>query len=274
MPDQTRNLNSVTDFTGTLDSNDRIIMTDNKASLKALTTAILGKAMVEGYTGSSLAGANQSVKSAVDALNSNTYSFTLGTRFSGTIDFDTLTTVGNYYCDGNVTATNGPENSILGTIKVEHSVGHDDNYLIQTYRSARDDKSIYRRIRNNGNWRSWGKLATRDEVDALNSKFVSENTGLTAASNVTLSNAYHREAGSIVLYHFVITTTAAITRDTDLVTGATVPALAANGGGFGFAFNNSTQKSRVLYLTGSGSIRCDEDIASGENLRCEVVYGK
>lgn len=70
MPDQTRNLNSVTDFTGTLDSNDRIIMTDNKASLKALTTAILGKAIVEGYTGSSLAGSSQSVKSAIDGLNS------------------------------------------------------------------------------------------------------------------------------------------------------------------------------------------------------------
>lgn len=70
MPDQTRNLNSVTDFTGTLDSNDRIIMTDNKASLKALTTAILGKAMIEGYTGSSLAGSSQSVKSAIDGLNS------------------------------------------------------------------------------------------------------------------------------------------------------------------------------------------------------------
>ena len=71
MPDQTRNLNSVTDFAGTLDSNDRIIMTDNKASLKALTTAILGKAMIEGYTGSSLAGSSQSVKSAIDNLNSN-----------------------------------------------------------------------------------------------------------------------------------------------------------------------------------------------------------
>ncbi len=70
MPDQTRNLNSVTDFAGTLDSNDRIIMTDNKASLKALTTAILGKAIIEGYTGSSLAGASQSVKSAIDSLNS------------------------------------------------------------------------------------------------------------------------------------------------------------------------------------------------------------
>ena len=104
----------------------------------------------------------------ISIQNSNTYSLTLGTRFSGTIDFDTLTTVGNYYCDGNVTATNGPENSILGTIKVEHSVGHDDNYLIQTYRSARDDKSIYRRIRNNGNWRSWGKLATDSDVPSQN----------------------------------------------------------------------------------------------------------
>lgn len=115
----------------------------------------------------------------------------------------------------------------------------------------------------------------KSAINALNSKFVSENTGLTAASNVTLGSVYHREAGSIVLYHFIITTTADITKDTDLVTGAVTPALAANGGGFGFAFNNnSTKTTRILFLTGTGSIRCNEDIASGESLRCEVVYGK
>lgn len=178
MPDQTRNLNSVTDFAGTLDSNDRIIMTDNKASLKALTIAILGKAMVEGYTGSSLAGASQSVKAAIDALNNKTYSLTLGTRLTGTVDFNTLTTVGNYYCDTAITATNGPVSSLLGITKIEHSVGHDDNYLIQTYYSARNDADIYRRVRHNGNWGAWDKLP--------NSRTYSLSGGTQLQANVDL----------------------------------------------------------------------------------------
>ena len=104
---------------------------------------------------------------------------------------------------------------------------------------------------------------------------MSERAGLVAASNVTLDSVLHREAGALVIYHFIITATANIAKDTDLVTGGAVPALVVNGGGFGFALNNNEdKKTRVLYLTGNGGIRCNENIASGETLRCEVVYGK
>ena len=40
---------------------------------RRITLANLAKAIVESYTGSSLAGSSQSVKSAIDSLNSNTH---------------------------------------------------------------------------------------------------------------------------------------------------------------------------------------------------------
>lgn len=179
MPDQTRNLNSVTDFTGTLDSNDRIIMTDNKASLKALTTAILGKAMIEGYTGSSLAGSSQSVKSAIDGLNSKT---DLVLRYtSGGID-------GNTCADGCIVSSAVSGHSNLAK--------NDERCVVITYTLVSNVRKIqtqytmtdiYRRTLGGSGWTSWERLPSREEVDELNSNAYLLNGATLVPSNSDLN---------------------------------------------------------------------------------------
>lgn len=146
-----------------------------RINYNTLADVILAKLTSKTYT---VGGGTQTLISAIDALNSKTYSLTLGTRLTGTVDFNTLTTVGNYYCDTAITATNGPVSSLLGITKIEHSVGHDDNYLIQTYYSARNDADIYRRVRHNGNWGAWDKLP--------NSRTYSLSGGTQLQANVDL----------------------------------------------------------------------------------------
>lgn len=192
MPDQTRNLNSVTDFAGTLDANDRIIMTDNKASLKALTTVILGKAMIEGYTGSSLAGSNQSVKAAIDGLNSNIIP-KHGWNVAGGRCSD-YTNVGFYYM-GN--ASDAPK--VGAAVLVNSGI---PERLIQTY--IINDGSIYTRWYDGNTFSQWIPQPTRTEVDTLNSKQtfnITTSTG-TWPSEVTLHSAsYAYRFNNIVTVH-------------------------------------------------------------------------
>ena len=77
---------------GTLTVSDyiRVVGSDN-ASYKQLVSDV-AKKIIENYTGSSLAGSSQSVKSALDALNSKQQI----ERLSGA-DANTLTETGMYY---------------------------------------------------------------------------------------------------------------------------------------------------------------------------------
>lgn len=170
MPDQTRNLNSVTDFAGTLDSNDRIIMTDNKASLKALTTAILGKAIIEGYTGSSLAGSSQSVKSAIDTLNSNLPYVGTGTIASAIASKVTAGVNHGFFLAKNDLA-DAPSGAYY---KIEYiRVTGTSNVYVKAYANHAADNT-YEAMFDYTNVTSlsglWTKCPTRAEVDALNSK--------------------------------------------------------------------------------------------------------
>ena len=71
----------------------RIVGSDN-VSYKQLVSDV-AKKIIETYAGSSLAGSSQSVKSAIDLLNSKTL-FHYPTSESSTADFNTFTTVGLY----------------------------------------------------------------------------------------------------------------------------------------------------------------------------------
>lgn len=167
MPDQTRNLNSVTDFAGTLDSNDRIIMTDNKASLKALTTAILGKAMIEGYTGSSLAGSSQSVKSAIDTLNSNLPYVGTGTIASAIASKVTAGVNHGFFLAKNDLA-DAPS---VAFYKIEYiRVAGTNNVYVKAYANHAADNT-YEALFDYTNVTSlsglWTKCPTRAEMDTL-----------------------------------------------------------------------------------------------------------
>lgn len=153
---------------------------NRKFSLSNIANYVLDKFKL------SLGGSRQTVKSAIDTLNSNAYLLTGGTKINAAFDFDSLTTPGNYYVDGSVAATHSPvTTNITGLIKVEHTVGHADEYLRQTYYPYRATGGYYTRIRNNSVWGSWVLQPTREEIDALNS-----NTLKSTDSNHTIETGF------------------------------------------------------------------------------------
>lgn len=191
MPDQTRNLNSVTDFAGTLDSNDRIIMTHNKASLKALTTAILGKAMIEGYTGSSLAGSSQSVKDAIDSLNSKLFK-QLGANLSDEV-FNALTADGLYV--GYIPTTSCPCKQQWAYINVK-SLSANANDVIQEVVGITSAITCTR-MKSSGTWGNWVLAPTRAEVDALNRK---KWKHLEMGDHATLTLSFVNNYATVLVY--------------------------------------------------------------------------
>ena len=176
MPDQTRNLNSVTDFAGTLDSNDRIIMTDNKASLKALTTAILGKAIIEGYTGSSLAGASRSVKAAVDSLDSKLSPLLGYDQKAGLTDLNNAKAAGTYVYMSS--CANIPSGN-YGYVQVipSNSAGTGMVYQIAVDRL----NNMFIRYSDGNTWGAWEILNGKTSI--LDSAVLTPATGITITSN-------------------------------------------------------------------------------------------
>lgn len=85
--------------TATPNLTDYIMGMSGTAEYKALVSAV-AKKIVEDYAGSSLAGSNQSVKAALDSLNSNGV---YGRNGSYTGDLNALVTPGYWYCSTNAT---------------------------------------------------------------------------------------------------------------------------------------------------------------------------
>lgn len=56
-----------------------VVAQDDGTTTKKLSIAQIAKSIIENFTGSSLAGSSQSVKSAIDSLNSNRYTL-IGTQ--------------------------------------------------------------------------------------------------------------------------------------------------------------------------------------------------
>ena len=92
-------LNAITSIA----QSDYIRAVTSAGASRRVTVANLAKAIIESYTGSSLAGENQSVKSALDALNSKSTSVVTFGSFS---DFsDALKAMCNSLYDGTSYAT-------------------------------------------------------------------------------------------------------------------------------------------------------------------------
>lgn len=121
----------------------RVVGSDNN-SYKQLVSDVAQK-IIENYTGSSLAGSSQSVKSALDALNS---------KINGYIenaDFNNITTNGLYYC--NAMTANKPDSNfstyVLIAIFATSSAGK------QIAFSMTDNTKLYIRYKLNGSWSAW-----------------------------------------------------------------------------------------------------------------------
>lgn len=117
---------------------------------RRVTVANLAKAIVESYTGSSLAGSSQSVKSAIDALNSK-WDTSLDSRTSG-FDMNDFTTAGFYSCNNSTNISsiaNYPEAKSNFTLIVMRK-GSIANQLLIT-----NNNRMYFRIRFTSGWQPW-----------------------------------------------------------------------------------------------------------------------
>jgi len=73
-----------------ISNSDFVRAVTSAGASRRITVANLAKQIIEGYSGSSLAGSNQSVKSALDALKPQS--------IVSDTDLNTMTTIGDYYC--------------------------------------------------------------------------------------------------------------------------------------------------------------------------------
>ena len=81
-----------------ISNSDFVRAVTSAGASRRITVANLAKQIIEGYAGSSLAGSSQSVKSAIDSLNSNNGGYRAAAKFpsgvsSFTVSFDSWHTV-------------------------------------------------------------------------------------------------------------------------------------------------------------------------------------
>lgn len=142
-----KNLNSKASLT--VNDYIRVVGSDN-VSYKQLVSDVANK-IITTYTGASLAGSNQSVKSAIDSLNSNKADY---------IPVNTYTTNLNTAVDNNKAYnTNGSTQnrppSDYGNYWYVISIGNESNLKQIAFEMATTSVVIYARSKNNNTWGNW-----------------------------------------------------------------------------------------------------------------------
>lgn len=162
---------------------------DNGTKVEKVDYAELAKQIITEYNTQTLAGSAQSVKSALDALNSKP---TVNSIQKNSISLDTLTTPGVYACNN----CTGTPNGLTGWFNVQvlpNGSGGDGNanYALQIA-TPLESNDNYLRYCSNGTWTEWVKQPTRAEVDALNikintfyTKMLHSNEGTTVSFALT-----------------------------------------------------------------------------------------
>ena len=131
----------------------RVVGSDN-VSYKQLVSDVANK-IITSYSGATLAGSAQSVKSAIDALNTNRNGSAHGTLATGT-DLDNVTTPGVYLLNGSSTYYNAPRTyGYLEVLKSSNATGN----TIQVQRLTCTDATYFRYSYTSGTqWYNWVTL--------------------------------------------------------------------------------------------------------------------
>ena len=141
----------------------RVVGSDNE-SYKQLVSDVAQK-IIETYAGSSLAGSSQSVKSAIDSLNSNTFALVNSslTSIPNGSDLDSYATAGNYYVVNASTAaslSNTPYTTGLFRLIVSEITGTSRVQIILTANTA-EKIMYYRSSTNSGStWSGWRLISS------------------------------------------------------------------------------------------------------------------
>lgn len=167
-------IHALTASTGAWAASTDKLLTDRNGTLSRIDYSVLAKAIVEEYTGSSVAGSNQAIKTALDSLNSNTYRLTIGTPIPSGSDLNTFLTPGNYYCSNSTQAAtllHCPITNKGFAMKVEAT--NTNTSVLQTIFTRDTQEIIYRRSYYSGTSSfdsDWIKQPTRAEMDAVTNK--------------------------------------------------------------------------------------------------------
>lgn len=176
-------------------SGDYLRTVNSNNESEKINYTLLAKAIIEQWTGSSLAGSAQSVKSAVDTLNNKTFSvLSPTTEISSGADLNNYTTTGSYKTpNGATTATllNCPYSSSGIKLIVENLSA--SSQIMQTIRCA-NAGYIYFRVYSGGAWKEWVRIATGAEIDSLNTATTGSGALATQSSWTMLAYSYVRLA--------------------------------------------------------------------------------
>lgn len=155
-------------------ASDLLLATRGTTGYKMLLSD-LAKYMVETYNSSSLAGSEQSVKNALDSLNSSV----IPSELTNT-DIDTLTTAPkSYFAPGTHGNTNVPDNlSSFGLFVLKASAGYRVQIIIS---SEKNTNKVYIRIYGNNSWGVWKIVAMNEDTNGVQKGTLPTNTDLDEA---------------------------------------------------------------------------------------------
>lgn len=158
---------------------------NRKFSLAGLANYFLNKFKM------TLGGSSQTVKSAIDTLNSNSHGI-LGTLIPETADFDTYQTPGVYTTTNTTQNVHAPVSLASTAVRLFVEYRGIDSRVFQEAWVYKDSKfRTYCRVMSGAfEWSAWELQPTRAEVDTLNSK-------LTLSSSAKSVNAWTNDTNAV-----------------------------------------------------------------------------
>ena len=156
----------------------------------------LGDYIIRNVQVNTIAGSNQTLKNALDTLNSNAikHNLTIDQELANGTDLNTLTTPGSFICPNGAisqTLSNWPvpgNGGRLEVISILRTIGLASSERLRQIVFCNNAQDTYQRVWNGSSWSAWEKLPLRWEIDALNSK--TTTIEIDSATTFTIPNNY------------------------------------------------------------------------------------
>ena len=142
-------ISNLSNKSGNPSSSDYLVL-DNGTTVTKIDYNKLAKAIIENYAGSTVAGSAQSVKAALDSLNSNSAAALHGTLPNNT-DLNSVTELGSYLLSGSNSYSNLPSGFSYGLLEVVSSAK--TSPII--FQRITDTNRMATRYKSGTNWYPW-----------------------------------------------------------------------------------------------------------------------
>ena len=176
-------------------STDKMLGIDSAEGYQILVRDV-AKYILENCNVSTLAGAVQTPKAAIDALYNKCFA-----NLPNNTDFNTITNSG---CYSVYSTTNAPDSNMdYWSVWVQRADESTEDYLTHYAVSLRVNTVVYTRVRRGGTWYDWLRLARASEVDALNDK-TDLTSQITMNTGFSISNGSFIKQGRIYILNIVV----------------------------------------------------------------------